>query len=110
MALPIRTPRSPGGDRLDRETQAKHENDEVTERPEPGGGPKQPGAVLNSACRSGRTEGRALRFSRSCLLGTALECAGWRSSPRFYASGDHVAGTGFRPAGLLPAGQARIVG
>ena|SRR5579872_2174000 len=49
MALPVRTPRSPGGNRTCRETQAKQETDEVIEGSEPGGGPKQPGPVLNSA-------------------------------------------------------------
>src|SRR5579859_8254854 len=49
MALPGRTPRSPGGIASGGKTEAKHGSDEVIDGSEPGGGPKQPGAARYSA-------------------------------------------------------------
>ena len=61
-----RTPRSRGGNRIGRETQVKHESDEVIDSSEPGGGPKQPGAALNPACGMGREPpGRSRCAARS---------------------------------------------
>src|SRR5579872_979263 len=53
MALPGRTPRSPGGIASGGKTEAKHGSDEVIDGSEPGRGPKQPGPVLNSAEEGG---------------------------------------------------------
>src|SRR5579859_7507540 len=53
MALPVTTPRSPGGIASGGKTEAKHGSDEVIDGSEPGRGPKQPGPVLNSAEEGG---------------------------------------------------------